>query len=467
MENRRGIQLEGYLNSNNFISENNVESNRMNGIWLGSASNNTIIRNNITANGLFPEWKEGGILLYCSFNSSVIENNIQFNYEYGIKMVDSAVNTIIENNVTHNVNFGILLEGSQGNLISQNKIIENFRHGLLIRYCYGSNTLRYNDLVGNQYNFGVEGYMDRYVHDVDETNTVNGKPIYYWVNRENDQIPLDAGYVAIVNSTNIKVKGLNLKNNYQGILIAYSNNIIINQNNIMSNRYGIWLSYSSSNFIYHNNFVNNAVHVYGYPSTNVWDNDYPSGGNFWSDYTSVDLYSGSYQNETGSDGVADAAYIIDASNTDRYPLMGPINIFDAGVWNETEYFVDIMSNSTVSDFYFNPDEGAFLKFNVTGDDGTVGFCRVSIPNDLLWVDDGWTISVGDQLITNYTLIPNGNYTYLYFTYNHSTQTVTIQGTDAIPEFPSTIMLLTFLILITIPLIFTKKKQHKRKANNRR
>jgi hypothetical protein len=54
---------------------------------------------------------------------------------------------------------------------------------------------------------------------------------------------------------------------------------------------------------------------------NFWDVDYPSGGNYWSDYGGVDVYSGPYQNETGSDGIGDTPYILDENNIDHYPLM--------------------------------------------------------------------------------------------------------------------------------------------------
>ena len=54
---------------------------------------------------------------------------------------------------------------------------------------------------------------------------------------------------------------------------------------------------------------------------NIWDDDYPSGGNYWSDYTGVDEYSGPYQNETGSDGIGDTPYVIDENNQDNYPFM--------------------------------------------------------------------------------------------------------------------------------------------------
>jgi hypothetical protein len=85
------------------------------------------------------------------------------------------------------------------------------------------------------------------------------------------------------------------------------------------------VQYSSGNTFYHNNFINNTQQVYNYASSelNVWDDGYPSGGNYWSDYTGVDQKNGPYQNLTGSDGIGDTPYVINANNTDHYPLMNP------------------------------------------------------------------------------------------------------------------------------------------------
>jgi hypothetical protein len=64
----------------------------------------------------------------------------------------------------------------------------------------------------------------------------------------------------------------------------------------------------------------NMQQVSTFNSTNFWDDAYPSGGNWWSNYNGTDVYSGSHQNITGSDGIGDTPYIIDSSNQDRYPL---------------------------------------------------------------------------------------------------------------------------------------------------
>lgn len=108
-------------------------------------------------------------------------------------------------------------------------------------------------------------------------------------------------------------------------LWSSSNNSIFG-NTLINNHDGISLVSSLNNYIYHNNFVNNTNQFVVKESSNFWDDGYPSGGNYWSDYTGVDLYSGPYQNITGSDGIGDTPYIIDANNRDLYPLMKPYGV---------------------------------------------------------------------------------------------------------------------------------------------
>jgi len=114
----------------------------------------------------------------------------------------------------------------------------------------------------------------------------------------------------------------NIENNGDcgiGFYTTSSDNTITG-NNLIKNKYGIYLKQSYNNKFYHNNFIDNTNHVYvepplyGIVSANTWDDGYPSGGNYWSDYTGVD---------DNGDGIGDTPYIIDANNTDNYPLMYP------------------------------------------------------------------------------------------------------------------------------------------------
>jgi hypothetical protein len=172
------------------------------------------------------------------------------------------------------------------------------------------------------------------------------------------------------------------------------------------------------------------------------------------------LCSSPNQTVTGSDSIGDTPYAIDGSNVDIYPLMAPYSRFEAGTWNETPYDVDFVSNSTISDFHFDSQEGPFLKFSVTGQDGTSGFCRVTIPKGLLWVEDGWTVLYGSYPLS-YETFSDENYTYLYFTYTNPSYngftTLTINGTHVIPEFPSFLILPTFMVVTLLTVLFYRRK----------
>jgi parallel beta-helix repeat protein len=306
-----------------------------------------------------------------------------------------------------------------------------------------------------------------------------------WNNSIADNNITDSGWgINLYNSWNCSIAGNNIANSWYGIYLSGSSNNSISenhitanfangvelggswnnsiiQNNITSNTlYGILLSDSSNNTIHHNNFMDNVEQTYvvGY-SVNVWDDGYPSGGNYWSNYAGNDSYCGLSQNELGSDGIGDTPYTINVNNTDRYPLTGPFNMFDAGTWNGIAYGVDVVSNSTVSGFYFNPSPAQpYISFNVTGESGTVGFCRVTIPKSLLWAEpEQWIISVDDKIITDYTVIQDENFTHLYFNYSHSTKTIQIIGTTAIPEFPHAMIMPLLMILMLLAIILAKKR----------
>jgi parallel beta-helix repeat protein len=125
-------------------------------------------------------------------------------------------------------------------------------------------------------------------------------------------------------------------NDRTGIWIVGSSNVSIAENTIMgTGQYGISLESSSNDTIYHNSLIDNANHVSLYDSAVIWDNGYPSGGNYWSGYVGTDLHRGPCQNETGADGIGDTSYIIDVSNVDNYPLVNPWTPPDIAVTNIT------------------------------------------------------------------------------------------------------------------------------------
>jgi parallel beta-helix repeat protein len=99
-------------------------------------------------------------------------------------------------------------------------------------------------MCGNTYNFAD---YSRQVNDIDVSNTVDGKPIYYWVNQYDKQVPLDAGYVVLVNCTGIVIRDLNLTRNGQGLVLKYTSNSVIENVNVSGNQDGIYIDAWNSN----------------------------------------------------------------------------------------------------------------------------------------------------------------------------------------------------------------------------
>jgi len=334
------------------------------GGWNGSSGIKLFYMFNITIKKINIQHFYYGILLHRSSNNIIKANNIN-NNDHGIYLYDySLYNIISENNVTNN-RIGIPFYYSSSNNVSRNTIVNNIEGIRLDRSLY-------NRISGNMFLHNGLCVVRSYENIV-ENNTVNGKPLIYLEGVLNYNVD-DAGQVILIRSKNIRIEGLNLSrtdrglqllettnsvitanhlanNNKAGIWLDKSSNNTISGNNITANNWygifiyessnndihgnditnngwtGIIVQHSSNNNIFHNNFINNTLQlsrqVFSYKSINVWDDGYPSGGNYWSDYTGVDYYSGPYQNETGSDGIGDTPYVIDANNVDRHPLMEP------------------------------------------------------------------------------------------------------------------------------------------------
>ncbi len=247
-----------------------------------------------------------------------------------------------------------------------------------------------------------------------------------------------------------------IANGSGGLHLQYwsSNNTVYN-NRVAENDYGIGLSQSQNNTIYHNSFIDNTDQAWAASESynNKWDAGWPTGGNYWSDHVGDDEKNGEYQDQPGSDGISDAIYNVHDSNIDKYPLMGPANVFDVRL-DMIEDRITVISNSTVSAFQMNTAQ-KIISFNVTGNNGK-GFCRVDIPNHIvsgLW-EYNYTVLVDDQAplyIRNWT---ESSQTYIYFTYQHSEHEVII-----IPEFPSLLILSLFMIATLLAIIAYRKKHH--------
>jgi rhodanese-related sulfurtransferase len=184
-------------------------------------------------------------------------------------------------------------------------------------------------------------------------------------------------------------------NQYCGVLIAGGSSTIF-ENNITSNNYGICVNSSQpsdGNLIYHNN-LNNTYEAVTNEATGLWDNGYPSGGNYWSDYDGTDIFSGEFQTVRGSDGIGDTAYTIDPNNTDRYSLIRQ------WLWGPRTLTITSTGGGTTS-----PAPGSF-EYDTTAYVEVTAIAYDSYTFDH-WELDGYnaseTILTGVRTDTNHTL----------------------------------------------------------------
>jgi parallel beta-helix repeat protein len=238
-----------------------------------------------------------------------------------ISSVDNVTYTF-----TSNVNDSIAVEKNNTVIDGAGYTLQGGGSARGIELFYVSNVTVKNVRIEN---WVGEGIFTGYASDsmiLGNNITNNSVGIYLAISSNNtisgNNIASDfVGIFLAYSSGNVMSKNT-IKNNDLGIEFSGSSNNIISKNIITSNNWGFYLrDGSSDNKIYHNNLINNINQAYPPEDSNVWNDGYPSGGNYWSDYNGTDFYSGPFQNETDSDGIGDSPYIIDENNTDRYPLI--------------------------------------------------------------------------------------------------------------------------------------------------
>ncbi len=374
--------------SNIFLLENNITENRFYGVWLYYSSNNTIVGNNLTHSNY-------GIWLYYSSDNH-ISGNAATDNDNGIGLYSfSNSNEVTMNKVSNNKMFGAYIRGSLWNVIFKNVFAHN-SWGLYLRVDTNSNTISENIITENT-NYGIRM----------ESNS---------------------------NHNHISRNEIT-KNHDCDIYLSSSSSNEITENNITNSILGMWLS-SSDNYIYHNNFSNNTQHVGKDPSAYANSLDNGLEGNHWSNYTGIDA---------DHDGIGDSWRYIDETNVDHYPLMGMFSDFNA----TSEYHVHTICSSSISGFQFN---GTAIRFNVSGETGTVGFCRIRIPTALM--NATYEVFVnGTEVSCNLLPCSNSTHDYLYFNYTHSTQEVII-----IPEFPSFLILRLFMVPMLLAVTIYRRRR---------
>ena len=281
---RKGVYYENVV-VNKTVSL--IGENRSNTIIDGSRIG-TVVKiavDNVTLYGftiqhsktLYPPGGYSGVYLDHSTRCNISYNIVRDNY-YGISLEYSDANIIFHNTLSHHLWHGIRLINAHKNIIIGNNASHNWNEGI---YSFDSN----NNLIASN------------------IMTDNNHGIYL----------LDSSNTRIIRN----ILAHNSFSEYSTGISLYSNNCTLLGNLITENSCGMGIP-TSNNLIYHNNLIQNVQQVHLINKfENTWDDGYPSGGNYWSDYEER------YPNATELDGsgIWDTPYIVGKNNQDSYPLM--------------------------------------------------------------------------------------------------------------------------------------------------
>lgn len=253
---------------------------------------------------------------------TITDNNIVGTY-YGIFSSIHSSTFIAQNNITATLKDGIRICGGSSITVSDNRITENAVSGI-----------------------AIDGY----------SNKVLGN----YICNNGRGIGIGSSYTVVF--------GNNITGNSEsGIYFAASNSIIAS-NHIAESKYGVYFTpffaNPTNNEFYNNDFANNSQQVYISSSfvVEIWDNDYPSGGNYWSGYNGTDA---------NSDGIGDSPYLICTNNTDRYPLMAPLINLGAGTPPSALSPSPVKQNCTVALWHFDEVAPNGVTPDVTGNNSAV------------------------------------------------------------------------------------------------
>jgi len=255
-----------------------------------------------------------GIEIYA--DNSCITDVIITNFKCGIRIFYSNNHYIYNNDFISGLATGIDLFGSSNNTITDNMIL-NQGGGIIL--FYSSNYNKIND-----------NFIDKGSCYMSHSSNHN-----IWINNS----IINHGGMCIYQGSSHNILDGNLFSNeaWECVRITgQSNNNTLINNIFRDSDNGVKIADSHQNKIYHNRFINNWRGNAIDSGNNIWDDGYPSGGNYWSDYTDND-----YDNDT----IGDSPYhIAGGDNDDNYPL---------GYFDYEPPIIDIIS----------PEEGFFYFFN--------------------------------------------------------------------------------------------------------
>jgi nitrous oxidase accessory protein len=353
--------------------------------------------------------------------------------------VNGVNDTSISRNTIYDNAYGILLQNAGWTNMPDNTIVNSSSYGLYFNGTLCANSTFLQGVINND-NIGIQLSSATLV-DISKTTITNNtygvrftQTTYSTISQSdishNNQGITFSGSLCHNNS----LLNSNVSLNIMGIVLDTSKDNRIIENDVMYNEnFNLWIIDSDGNHIYHNNFIGESQ-AYVSALSNIFDDGYPSGGNYWSDYAGIDQHFGPGQDQNGSDGIGDTPYQVGMLNDDLYPFMRPSFEQDIGITDiflskdlvalnyTTRVFVRIVNYGSMKQSfnvtaYYN---GTFLNSTTVVNMSGRSYSTVTLwwrPRGLWhgdhthWIELGdYTISAAISILPNEANVTNNNYT---------------------------------------------------------
>ena len=281
------------------------------GIYIGNTTLHFTIKNCLihgVSESLGNQYYRGAGILFTNVKyGSIVNNILHSNYYYGISIVSSSIIYISDNQVYDNT-YGAGIEVNSDHVsLYDNNIHDNNFEGILI-YEHSHNTITNNTLTNNSImiygmstalyaqdnefrknkiyhsGFNFQGGVDTTAsQDIDTSNTVNDKPVYYYKNYTGNgaTISPDAGQIILANVTDLNIDNVKIADTYKGIMILQSSNIRITNSNFSYDKYGVYVDDSSGISVKNSDFYRfgiAGVYLSVSQSNTIAYNTYTRGG---------------------------------------------------------------------------------------------------------------------------------------------------------------------------------------------
>ncbi|HAV11431.1 MAG TPA: hypothetical protein DCX32_02705 [Candidatus Moranbacteria bacterium] len=259
------------------VVTDSIFTNNKTGIYLAHSVGSHVSKNAITSNG------SQGIKLYYSDNNTISENTIENNGSGIYQTYQGSHNLFEKNNISGSSYGGIVLhdDGSSYNKLIGNSINSNATFGINL---HGSNyVLSGNIMEGNGENFNLNLLGGLGTNEIDATNMVEGKKVFYIKNAVDEVYgdTDDIGQFLCINCKNVTLRNAELSGNNSKVFFYGTTGSLIENVKSPDKSLVAYFYNSPANTIKNNDF--SKIYLYGTSKknsvygNNFWDQDAPTG----------------------------------------------------------------------------------------------------------------------------------------------------------------------------------------------